>query len=255
MKWSIDSVILFDLAFLNNKVSELEAKQNEEHFWDDQKAALKIIDEYNDAKEERDTYVHIEKAHKEIQDLIFACTDEDEDMRALLEDLISDLTAEVKKFRQKLLFKGEFDNLNVTMEIHCGAGGTESQDWADMLSRMYVRWCERHHMKRTNAATHHSQASTSFQFLKAILILRSTKKIYESIHIVPVEQVVKTLIKSKLPSVLLISRPVLLSLAKLNAANSQIKRWQCRCSRADFINSKWRKNRLQSKTLLVNKKT
>ena len=147
MKWSIDSVILFDLAFLNNKVSELEAKQNEEHFWDDQKAALKIIDEYNDAKEERDTYVHIEKAHKEIQDLIFACTDEDEDMRALLEDLISDLTVEVKKFRQKLLFKGEFDNLNVTMEIHCGAGGTESQDWADMLSRMYVRWCERHHMK------------------------------------------------------------------------------------------------------------
>lgn len=140
-------MILFDLAFLNNKVNELEAKQNEEHFWDDQKSALKVIDEYNDAKEERDTYLSVEKSHKEIEDLLFACTESDEDMRSLIEELISDLTQTVKKFRQKLLFKGEFDNLNATLEIHCGAGGTESQDWADMLSRMYVRWCERHHMK------------------------------------------------------------------------------------------------------------
>ena len=140
-------MILFDLAFLNNKVNKLEAKQNEEHFWDDQKSALKVIDEYNDAKEERDTYLSVEKSHKEIEDLLFACTENDEDMRSLIEELISDLTQTVKKFRQKLLFKGEFDNLNATLEIHCGAGGTESQDWADMLSRMYVRWCERHHMK------------------------------------------------------------------------------------------------------------
>ena len=140
-------MILFDLAFLNNKVEELEKEQNREDFWNDQKSALKIIEEYNDAKEERDTYVHIEKSHKEIKDLLFACTDTDEDMRSLLEELMSDLTSEVKKFRQKLLFKGEFDKLNCTLEIHCGAGGTESQDWADMLSRMYVRWCERHHMK------------------------------------------------------------------------------------------------------------
>lgn len=140
-------MILFDLAFLNNKVANLEEKQNDEHFWDDQKEALKIIDEYNDAKEERDTYVHIEKTHKEIQNLIFACVDSDEDMRAFIEELMDDLTKEVKAFRQRLLFKGEFDNLNATLEIHSGAGGTEAQDWADMLSRMYVRWFERHHMK------------------------------------------------------------------------------------------------------------
>ena len=140
-------MILFDLAFLNKKISELEAIQNKEDFWSDQKAALKVIDEYNDAKEERDTYVHVEKSHKEIEDLLFACTDTDEDMRALIEELIDDLTKLVKQFRQRLLFKGEFDNLDATLEIHCGAGGTESQDWADMLSRMYVRWCERHHMK------------------------------------------------------------------------------------------------------------
>lgn len=54
---------LFDLAFLDNKVKELEAKQNEEGFWNDQKSALKVIDEYNDAKEERDTYLKITKNH------------------------------------------------------------------------------------------------------------------------------------------------------------------------------------------------
>lgn len=138
---------LFDLAFLNDKISKLEAEQNKEDFWGDQKSALKIIDEYNDAKEERDTYLKVTKANEEIKDLLFACTDSDEDMKQLIEEMLDELTANVKVFRQKLLFKGEFDNLNVTLEIHSGAGGTEAQDWADMLSRMYVRWCERHHMK------------------------------------------------------------------------------------------------------------
>ena len=140
-------MILFDLTFLNNKISELEAKQNVDGFWNDQKSAIKIIDEYNDAKDQRDTYLKIEKEHKEIQDLLLATTDSDEDMLNLLDEMISDLSKECKEFRQKLLFKGEFDKLDVTLEVHSGAGGTEAQDWADMLSRMYVRWCEKHHMK------------------------------------------------------------------------------------------------------------
>lgn len=138
---------LFDLAFLNDKIAKLEVEQNRENFWDDQKSALKIIDEYNDAKDERETYLKVTKANEEIKDLLFACTDNDEDMKQLIDEMLDELNYNVKNFRQKLLFKGQFDNLNVTLEIHSGAGGTEAQDWADMLSRMYVRWCERHHMK------------------------------------------------------------------------------------------------------------
>ena len=138
---------LFDLAFLEDKIAKLEAEQNKEDFWSNQKAALKIIDEYNDAKEERDTYLKVSKANEEIKDLLFACSDSDEDMKGMIEELLNDLSKEVKIFRQKLLFKGQFDNSDATLEIHSGAGGTEAQDWADMLSRMYVRWCERHHMK------------------------------------------------------------------------------------------------------------
>lgn len=138
---------LFDVAFLEKKASELEAKQNVDGFWDDQKNAVKIIDEYNDVKYELDTYIKIEKTHNELKDLFLATTDEDDDMKNLIDEMLQDLIKETKDFRQKLLFKGEFDKLNVTLEVHSGAGGTEAQDWADMLSRMYVRWCEKHHMK------------------------------------------------------------------------------------------------------------
>ena len=140
-------MILFDLDFLNNKIQKLEAEQNREDFWDDQKAALAIIDDFNDAKDERDTYIKIETAHKEVSDLMLACTDEDEDTKNFIDEMLSDLAIEIKQFRQKLLFKGEYDKFNVVLEVHSGAGGTEAQDWADMLSRMYVRWCETHHMK------------------------------------------------------------------------------------------------------------
>lgn len=138
---------LFDVSFLEKKASELEAKQNVDGFWDDQKSAVKVIDEYNDVKYELDTYLKIEKTHKDLQDLFLATTDSDEDMKNLIDEMLQDLIKETKEFRQKLLFKGEFDKLDVTLEVHSGAGGTEAQDWADMLSRMYVRWCEKHHMK------------------------------------------------------------------------------------------------------------
>lgn len=138
---------LFDLAFLNKRIEELDIIQNKEDFWNDQKSALVVIDEYNDLKEERDTYLNIEKNHKELGELLNATTEDDSDMNSLIEEMLTDLEKTTKKFRQRLLFKGEFDALNCTIEIHPGAGGTESQDWADMLSRMYVRWCEKHNMK------------------------------------------------------------------------------------------------------------
>lgn len=138
---------LFDLAFLDKKITELDKEQNADGFWNDQKKALAIIEKYNDAKEERDTYLEITKNHKDINDLLFATASDDEDMLNLLDEMIVDLTKTVKTFRTKLLFKGECDNSNVILEIHPGAGGTESHDWADMLYRMYVRYAQRNHFK------------------------------------------------------------------------------------------------------------
>ena len=145
--WSIDSVTLFDIDYLTKKVNELDIIQNKPDFWDNQKEALKVINEYNALKEEKDTYLKITKEHEDIKELLFATSESDEDMLLLIEESLSDLGKEVKKFRQHLLFKGEFDNLNVVLEFHPGAGGTEAQDWADMLSRMYISWAEKHNVK------------------------------------------------------------------------------------------------------------
>lgn len=142
-------MILFDRGVLESKIKELDAKQNSEGFWDNQKTSLAVIDEYNEAKDKLDSYDSIIQQAAELKELIFGCTEEDADMRALIEELSTELENDVVNFRRRLLFNGEYDNLNAILEFHSGAGGTEAQDWTDMVSRMYMRWSEKHHFKST----------------------------------------------------------------------------------------------------------
>lgn len=138
---------LFDRASLVSKVEELGQRQNDEHFWDDQKNALKVIEEYNAAKETLTTYDQIISAERDLEDLLKTASPDDEEVRALSEELADDLARSVTAFRKKLLFRGPYDALDVLLELHSGAGGTEAQDWTDMIARMYLRWAERHHFK------------------------------------------------------------------------------------------------------------
>ena len=64
-----------------------------------------------------------------------------------IEESVTELSKDTKDFQLKILFTGEFDSLNAILEIHPGAGGTEAQDWADMLYRMYVLFAEAHKFK------------------------------------------------------------------------------------------------------------
>lgn len=72
---------------------------------------------------------------------------EDESLLDEIETSIEELKNKTKDFQIQILFTGEFDKLNAIIEIHPGAGGTEAQDWADMLYRMYVLFAQRHHFK------------------------------------------------------------------------------------------------------------
>lgn len=65
-------------------------------------------------------------------------------MYELIDEELKDFSAEVESFKREILFCGEYDSLDATLEIHPGSGGTESHDWASMLFRMYVRFCEKH---------------------------------------------------------------------------------------------------------------
>jgi peptide chain release factor 2 len=145
--WYRSSVILFDLTKLNAEITELEAEQNKEGFWSDQRSALAVVSRLNDIKKSVDTYTKITRDYKDVQDMIASAEDGDSEMKELIGSMEDDLSKTISDLRAVLLFSGEYDALNATLEIHPGAGGTEAQDWADMLLRMYGRWAERNGFK------------------------------------------------------------------------------------------------------------
>lgn len=136
-----------DFEKLSNRASSLEEKQNEEGFWDDQKAALGVVNELNDIKGKLSSYQKIKNDYDDLTQLLEDPDSASDEMKELLDAQEKDLAKEIKNLRNTLLFAGKYDNLDVTLEIHPGAGGTEANDWAEMLLRMYSRWAEKHHFK------------------------------------------------------------------------------------------------------------
>jgi len=110
-------------------------------FWDDQEAAQKIIEESNGLKLWTIPYQELKKRFEDIKDLLpeaFALGD-GELVQELLQNL-SDIEKKLGDLEVRKMLSGELDNKDCFLEINAGAGGTESCDWAAMLSRMYQRW-------------------------------------------------------------------------------------------------------------------
>ena len=141
---SINSGLLFDLVKLDNEIKELSQKSEEPDFWNNRSAALEIISRLNHSKEIAETYHSLLNAHKDLEELL---SYEDDSFIEQIESSLEDLKIKAKDFELQILFTGEFDDLNAILEIHPGAGGTEAQDWADMLYRMYVLYAEQHRFK------------------------------------------------------------------------------------------------------------
>lgn len=140
-------MILFDLTHLNQVVEEASKEQDQPDFWSDQKSALATVNRLNDAKEKIDSFNEISKGLEEIQLLLEEDDASSDEMSELIYSMEDELLKKAKSFHNTLLFSGEYDSHNATLEVHPGAGGTEAQDWADMLFRMYGRYCERHNLK------------------------------------------------------------------------------------------------------------
>jgi peptide chain release factor 2 len=144
---SRSSVVLFDLEKLKQTISELEAEQNKEGFWSDQNSALAVVARLNDAKNKVESYTSIKKEYDDLVELLDSDDGSDPEMAELIGSTEDELSTRIHELRNLLLFSGEYDALNCTLEVHPGAGGTEAQDWSDMLLRMYGRWAERHGFK------------------------------------------------------------------------------------------------------------
>lgn len=141
-------MIHFDLPKLKEEIKKLEDEVNSDHFWDDRNRAVKIIDELNNKKDLVENHQKLLDDCKNLEDL-FLLASEDDGFLDEIDAEWKNFKKEFDAFRLDVLFRGEYDHLNAICEIHPGAGGTESQDWADMLYRMYTRYAEKHHFKVT----------------------------------------------------------------------------------------------------------
>ena len=141
---SVNSGLLFDLVSLNSEIKTLSEKSEEANFWDNRNTALETINRLNHIKEIVETYTDLTAKLQDLEELL---SFEDESFLEQIESSFEDLKIKANDFELQILFTGEFDDLNAIVEIHPGAGGTEAQDWADMLYRMYVLYAEAHRFK------------------------------------------------------------------------------------------------------------
>jgi peptide chain release factor 2 len=141
-------VILFDIPTLENNLQRIEALSQAGDFWKDQKRAKRIIAQINDTRgkigEFKDISVKVKAINEEL-DLLRA--EYSADLQKLIEADLIKTNLQVEAFEILILLQGEYDHQNAVLEIHPGAGGVESQDWAEMLYRMYVRYGERNNFK------------------------------------------------------------------------------------------------------------
>ena len=122
------------------KLEDLEAQINAANFWDDQERAQATINQMNSLKEIISRYDSIEQKFKDISELMDMALEDMEAME-LLEVMIEEFKKEVDALEENALLSGKYDESDCILELHPGAGGTESMDWADMLYRMYSRYC------------------------------------------------------------------------------------------------------------------
>jgi peptide chain release factor 2 len=134
-------VIHFDQDKLKIQINEDEKLTQDEHFWRNQREAKIIIDRLNNNKEKLLLAQTIFSDFTNIKELIELYEQDAKMLDDAHEELIK-IREKINKFRINILFSHEFDGLNAIVEIHPGAGGTESMDWGNMLYRMYVRWAE-----------------------------------------------------------------------------------------------------------------
>ena len=144
-----------DLDSVNHRLEEFNALSESPEFWNDQKKAQKLMRERQILVSQIDTYKNLSLELQEHIDLIELAELEDEEEILQESQLnLQKLLIFVEKKEIEALLDGEADANDSFLEINAGAGGTESCDWASMLSRMYVRWAERHNYKVELMAEH-----------------------------------------------------------------------------------------------------
>ncbi len=133
---------------LEEEIKELEKVSSVPDFWDDIENSQKILQKISFLKSRVKNYKKLKNLYEDTETLIDLAIEEKD--LSLLDEArknVELVQKELENQRLEILLNGEFDSKNAILTLHAGAGGTEAQDWVDMLYRMYCRWGERHNYK------------------------------------------------------------------------------------------------------------
>ena len=132
----------FDADALQARAEELEAQMQAPGFWDDQQTAAKVSAEHSRATRRLDAWRHLVG---EIEDLeaLAEMAEEEPSLAGEVEDNLASVEARLADLEEERLFSGRYDAGDALVTVNAGAGGTDAQDWAEMVLRMLMRWAER----------------------------------------------------------------------------------------------------------------
>ena len=140
MKWGL----IFDLSTKNEEVKKLEKEMSRESFWSNQEKAQKVTKRVKELKDTISEFNELKDNLEELEILLELNLEEDrKEIWEEIEQKTKVLEKDIEKKELIVLFDGKYDTNNAIVTIRPGAGGTESQDWAEMLLRMYLRWAEK----------------------------------------------------------------------------------------------------------------
>jgi len=141
---------VLNIQSAKERIAELNAETAKDGFWDDLENSQKVLRETKSLERKIEKYNKLNDSLEDLITLIELSIEEDDDSS------VEEIKADSEAFKRKLedeklstLLTGEYDNSNAILTFHAGAGGTEAQDWAEMLYRMYNHWAERHNYKVT----------------------------------------------------------------------------------------------------------
>ncbi len=135
---------LFDITNLQNELIELERQTTKEGFWEDSENSKKVFSQIKKINSKCKLFKKIKtEINNSIELIELLKIDFDKELAYEIEKNIKIIEEEIEKFQLQIFLSGKYDCNNAIITIHPGAGGTESQDWAEMLYRMYCRWANK----------------------------------------------------------------------------------------------------------------
>ena len=139
---------VLQVARAQSELDDLRIQVTYDGFWDDAEKSQKVMQKIRKLENTVDKFRHLNQKLEDTIALIDLCMEEDDDSsnEEILQDVES-FKEELEAEKLSTLLTGEYDGSNAILTFHAGAGGTEAQDWAQMLYRMYNRWAERHDFK------------------------------------------------------------------------------------------------------------